>query len=480
MSKEVQRAALRLAVAVAVVAAITTLYVRLFHVNPTTVALTFLVAVLVVSASWGLWYAVAMAMLSTALFNYFFLPPVRTWVISDPQNWVALFVFLVTAIIASQLSERARREALNADRRRREVERLYYFSQQLLVTDNVLGLLNAIPRIIVDSFGVTAAAMFLSARQQLYYSDLGARSVLNADELRTVAGRGEPVTDQAGSIHFMPLRMGVRVLGSIGIVGAAISRETLEAVGSLIATAIERAGAVENLSKAEAARQNDQLRSALLDSVTHEFRTPLTGIKAAATSLLSDLDLDATQRADLVTVINEESDRLNRLVGEATEVAQLDAGQVQLRLGPHAIREAIEGAISECQPALAAHPVEVAVPADLPQVRMDVQRIMEVLTHLLQNAAKYSAPGTPIRITCELAGTTVKTSVADRGPGIDDFEQSLIFDKFYRGRSQRSSIQGTGMGLAIAKAIVEAHGGTIGVTSQLGHGSVFYFILPRA
>lgn len=478
MKKEVQRAALRLVAVVVVVAGITVFYFRLFHVNPTTVALSFLLAVLAVSAAWGLWYAVAMAVFSTLLFNYFFLPPVGTWTISDPQNWIALFVFLATAIIASQLSERARRETMNADRRRREVERLYYFSQQLLVTDNVLKLLNEVPRLVVESFGVTASAMFLSSSQQVYYSDLGARSVVSTDELKAVTGRGEPTTDHDRGIHFMPLRMGVRTLGSIGIIGTAISRETLEAVGSLIATAIERAAAVEKLSKTEAARESEQLRSALLDAVTHEFRTPLTGIKAAVTSLLSSLDLDAAQRGELLTVINEESDRLNRLVGEATEVAQLDAGQVQLHLESHSIQEAIDAALHECQPVLANHPVELEIPSDLPPVRMDVERIREVLMQLLDNAAKYSPRGSPVRITCEVSGQMLKISVADHGSGIDEFEQSLIFDKFYRGRSQRSSVQGTGMGLAIAKAIVDAHGGTAGVASQLGHGSVFHVVLP--
>ncbi len=478
VKNEVQRTALRLLVVAAVVAGITALYYRLLHVNPTTVALTFLLGVLVVSASWGLSYAVVMAVLATALFNYFFLPPIRTWDIADPQNWVALSVFLMTAIIASQLSERARREASNADRRRREVERLYSFSQQLLVTDNILGLLNAIPRLVVESFGVSATAMFLSASQQAYYSDLVARSVLNLEEMKAVLARGEPMSDPGRNMHVMPLRMGVRTVGIIGTIGAAISRETLEAVSSLIATAVERADAVEKLSKTEAARESEQLRSALLDSVTHEFRTPLTGIKAATTSLLSDMNLDPAQRADLLAVINEESDRLNRLVGEATEVAQLDAGQIQLQIEPHAMREAVDLALHECQPVLAPHPVELDIPATLPAVPMDVERIKEVVTQLLGNAAKYSPSGSTIRITCELVGPAVRTSVADRGPGIDSFEQSLIFDKFYRGRSQRSLIHGTGMGLAIAKAIVEAHGGAIGVTSQLGHGSVFHFTLP--
>src|SRR6267142_1972952 len=193
------------------------------------------------------------------------------------------------------------------------------------------------------------------------------------------------------------------------------------------------------------------MRSLLLDSVTHEFRTPLTAIKASVTSLLGSPTLAAAEKEELLTVINEESDRLNRLVGEAAEMAQLDAGKVELQLEPTRIREVVDEAMEE---------------------------LKQVLVHLLENAAKYSAPNTLIRITAEIKGGILTTSIADRGPGIDDFEQALVFEKFYRGRNQRVQVHGTGMGLAICKAIVEAHGGRLGVTSQLGHGSVFYFSLP--
>ena len=279
---------------------------------------------------------------------------------------------------------------------------------------------------------------------------------------------------------FMPLKMGVRVVGSLGVSGALLSRETLDAMSSLIAIAIERAGAVEKLGRAEAARESEELRSVLLDSVTHEFRTPLTAVKASVTSLLGSPNLDNAQRQELLTVINEESDRLNRLVGEAAEMAQLDAHKVELQLEPHPIRDAVERALEESKPILGRHPVEVRLPEDLPPVRIDLERIKEVLVQLLENAAKYSSPESPIHVTAEAKNRMLSTSVADRGPGIDDFELSLVFDKFYRGRNQRFQIQGTGMGLAIAKAIVEAHGGRIGVTSQPGNGSVFYFTLPVA
>jgi two-component system sensor histidine kinase KdpD len=257
-----------------------------------------------------------------------------------------------------------------------------------------------------------------------------------------------------------------------------MSRETLDALGSLAGLAIERARALEALSKNRAEQEHERLRTALLDSVTHEFRTPLTSIKASVTTLLSGATLDDQGRRELLIVIDEETDRLNRLVGEAAEMAQLDSGMFKLDLQLHGLKDALDPALEDAKASLEGHPLEVVVADDVPSVRMDVQRIREVLMHLLENAGKYSDRGVPIKVTSEVKDRFLVTSVADRGPGIDSFEQSLIFEKFYRGQHQRYTAPGTGMGLAIAKVIVEAHGGTIGVVSQLGSGSVLSFTLP--
>ncbi len=261
----------------------------------------------------------------------------------------------------------------------------------------------------------------------------------------------------------MPLRVGMRVVGGLGVAGSHLSRQTLEAIGSLVAIAIERAASFEKLSRAEASRESEQLRSVLLDSVTHEFRSPLTAIKASATSLLGSGTHSPEEHHELLTIINEESDRLNRLIGEAAEMAQLDANKVEFRFEPTPVQVPVDAALDELKQLLTLHPVDVRIPADLPPARMDSSHIREVMVHLLENAAKYSPPNSPIRITAEAKETTkdrmLTVSIADRGPGIDDFEQSLVFEKFYRGRNQRVSVHGTGMGLAICKAIVEAHGG---------------------
>lgn len=473
MKTSARTQAVRYALVVVVIAIITTIAFRL-HVNQTTVALMFLVTVLLTSAYWGLRYAVVMAVIATAAFNFFFLPPVGTFTIADPQNWIALFAFLITALVASNLAERARSEAEAAKQRRREVERLYGLSQRLLGSENVLEMLNALPKYVQDTFSVGSVVAMAADHPTVYRSSLDAP--FEESVLRSTMLRGEPITQ--GGVSYVPLRLGMRTVGAIGISGDDLSRATLDAVGSLAGLAIERARALEALSKNRAEQEHERLRTALLDSVTHEFRTPLTSIKASVTTLLSKATVDEAARHDLLTVIDEETDRLNRLVGEASEMAQLDSGRFKLDLQPHSIQDALQPAIQDAAAALEKHPLETSVPPDLPKALMDVERIREVLMHLLENAGKYSAAGSPIRVTSEVHNDRLITSISDRGPGIDSFEQSLIFEKFYRGQNQRYTAPGTGMGLAIAKVIVEAHGGSIGVVSQLGSGSVFSFSLP--
>jgi two-component system sensor histidine kinase KdpD len=466
-------------VAALYVVGITFVGYRWLHLNATSIALAYLLGVLGTSAYWGLRVAVFMSVVATVALNYFFLPPLGTLNIADPQNWIALFAFIATAVTASQLSERARREARSAIARREELERLYAFSQLLLSSDNPAELLNLIPRYIVESFGVRSAVISLSNRSDIYRSGPSSDGLEIAD-LQMVSLRGEPRIDTAHERAFMPLRMGLRVVGCMGVAGSTLSRQNMEAIGSLVAISIERASAVEKLSRTEAARESEQLRSVLLDSVTHEFRSPLTAIKASVTALLSSPSHSAEERQDLLTVINEESDRLNRLVGEAAEMSQLDANKVEFGFGAVPIGVPVAEALEELKQLLMQHPVELRIPEGLPNARMDLPHIKEVFVHLIENAAKYSSATAPIRITAEVKDQMLIASIADRGPGIDDFEQSLVFEKFYRGRNQRVQVHGTGMGLAICKAIVEAHGGKLGVTSQLGHGSVFYFSLPLA
>ena len=464
-------------VSLALVACISYFYSRILHVNQTTVALSFLLAILAVSAVWGMTVSVAMSLAAVVAFNYFFLPPVGTLTIADPQNWVALFAFLVSSIMGSQLSSRIRSQADEAHQRRREVERLYQFSRKLLGEGNVIQLMNAIPDYIVESFEAGAAALFLPQKDKFYRSGFGAAH-LDEEKMKQAFLLDEISADAQRGQYFLPLRLGVRPIGSLGISGSQLSRQSLDAISTLVAIAIERARAVEQLGQTEAERQGERLKSALLDSITHDFRTPLTSMKAAVGSLLGSLAPDASQTHELLTIINEECDRLNRLVEEAGEMAKLEAGEVNLELAPTPVEEIIHGALGHCNSALAGRAVDVRISANLPAVQADRERAREALVQLIDNANLYSPKEQPIIISAEPTGDTVTVSVADRGPGIEDFEQTMIFDKFYRGKDQRYLVRGTGMGLPIAKALIVAQRGTIAVTSQPGRGSVFSFTLP--
>src|SRR5712675_1202476 len=406
---------------IAVVAGIIVFYRHVLHVNQTTVALSFLLAILAVSAVWGMAVSVFMSVLAMLSFNYFFLPPVGTFTVVDPQNWVALLAFLLTSITGSQLSSRIRKEADEAHQRRREVERLYRFSRQLLGEGNVIQLMNAIPDYLVESFEAGAAELFLPQKDKFYRSGFGAAH-LDEEKMKVAFLHDEANLDTEHAEYFVPVRLGVRPIGSLGISGAQLSRQSLEAVGTLVAIAIERARAVEQLGQTEAERQGERLKSALLDSITHDFRTPLTSMKASVSSLLSGIPQNATSTHELLSIINEECDRLNRLIDEAGEMAKIEAGEIALDLEPVAVGDIIQAALGHCGLALGGRRIDKHNTTDLPSVRADRERAKEALVQLIDNANLYSAKDLPITITAELTRDAVTISVADRGPGIDDFE----------------------------------------------------------
>jgi two-component system sensor histidine kinase KdpD len=463
--------------ALGIIAATTAFYRKTPLVNVTTVALTFLLAVLVVSTLWGLTVSVPMSLVAVLAVDYFFLPPIGSLTVADPQDWMVLFAFLAVAVIGSHLAARARQQVAEASARQRVLEKLCAFSRDLLESGNVMELMNRIPAHIVNTFEVGAAALFLLEKQKVYRSG-PVMPQLDTDILKSVMVREAPLIDIPSCLCFVPVRLGLRDVGSLGISGRILPWPTLESIATLVALAMEHARDVEQLAQTEAARQGEKLRTALLDAVTHALRTPLTSIKASVTDLLSNQNLGEEQRQELLTVINEETDRLKRLAVEAGEMARLDAGEVELDLKPHPLEELIDASLEHCRGSLANRTVEVHVAKGLPQVWVDLARAREVLVNLIDNANKYSPANQPITITAEASGDTVTVSVTDRGEGINDHELERVFEKFYRGKNQRYNVEGTGMGLPIAKAIVEALGGSISLRSQQGHGSVFSFTLP--
>lgn len=463
--------------ALSALAGIVLVYRRWLHVNPTTVALTLLLLVLLLAANWGLRYAVAISFAAAACYNFFFLPPLNTFTIADTQNWIALFAFLSTAITASRLAQKARDEADDARTRQRELEILFQLSREILQSESLLALLTSLPSSVIGVTGATFGMLYLLEGDRLYQAGSDSISEIEIPHFRQLSTSLQSTQVENDEIQ-VPLRSGVRPKGLLLLRGATLSPKTADALGGLISIAIDRALALESVARNDAAKESERLRTLMIDSITHALRTPLTSIKGAATTLLQS-EVSPDDRHELLSIIDEESDRLNLLVSEAVQMAQLDAQQVQMHFEPVNVRHLVNAARDTCSWIEDQHSLQVQIDDSL-AIHADGALLEKVICNLLENAAKYSNAGTPIIVRAERNADMVAISVADRGIGIDSTEQALIFERFYRGRFQEHSAQGTGMGLAISRAIVEAHGGTISVVSQPAQGSVFTINLPAA
>jgi two-component system sensor histidine kinase KdpD len=480
MEKDTPRAIkilLRYAVLTAAAVLVVELFRKVVAANETTIALSFLMLVLVTASRWRLAYSVYLSVLCALLYNFYFLPPVGRLTIADPRDWVALGAFLCCAVMVSHLAEREHRHAATSEKRREEVERLYEFSQQMLLQEDLRGLARVTPSVAAAVFGFRAVALYVGDEDAAYYSDPG-NELLPLVDLKLAASEHETGIASRDGVHVIPLRLGMRSLGVLAVTDGGFSPQIYEAIGSLVAIALARAAAVERSSRLEASRENERLRIALLDAVTHDLRTPLTAIRAAATTLVSQPDLPQAERADLAAVVDEESARLDRLIGQAVEMAQLDAAAVRIHARPQDVRELIETTLEEMRPLLRDRAVDVKVGEELSRAPMDRELVHRVLRHLIENAVKYSLPGSAIAVSAAKDESRLLVTVADQGPGIEPAEQPFVFDKYFRGKKQRSQAAGTGMGLAIVKAILEAHGGGIELASQTGKGTRFTFWLP--
>ena len=469
-------AAIRWPVSACGLAGIVLLFHRWLHVNQTTVALTLLLYVLLLAAEWGLRYALAVSVAATLCYNFFFLPPLNTLNVADPQNWIALLAFLATSLIASRLSQKARDEARDARSRQRELAILFSLSRELLATETVSALLSAAPAAVASAVAAEECVLYLLEGDKIYQADSTA-SDIEPQHFRALASQLYQVSRQ-GDVLQIPLRSGTRTTGLLLLTETALTLETAEAIGSLISLALDRSQALEDLARGEAAKESERMRNLMMDSITHELRTPLTSIKGAATALLSKSS-SVSDDHDLLCVIDEESDRLDRLIAEAMEMAQLDSQQVQMESISISVDELVEEALKSCSWVKEDHSVTLHVPTGL-FVKGDPAFLSKVLCNLVENAAKYSERNTSITLSAQRREAQVLISIADQGIGIEPAEQNLVFERFYRARTHSERVSGTGMGLAISRAIVEAHGGTLTVVSQPGRGSVFTFSLPVA
>ena len=470
---------LRAAAALGIVAAITFVFSRLITVNATTTGFFYLVAILMIATTWGLVESTIASVAAMLCFNYFFLPPVGTFTVADPQNWVALFAFLATSLTASQLSARAKRRTKEAVQRQREMETLYSLSRAFLLADESQPVAKQIVQQIAYAFEFPAVALYDRGSGATYRAGAGDLPDIEA-KLREAVVLSTPLEDDARNVTFRPIRLGGQPIASLAIQGADLSDAALQSLLNIVAIGLERTVAQQMMNRAEVARRSEELKSTLLDAIAHEFKTPLTSVKAATTDLLSAPahDLQPHQR-ELISIADEGADRLSRLVTEAIQLARIEGGKFRLNQKVHFPKSLISAALRQTKSLNDEREISVSAADDLPLVYADAELIQMVIAHLIENALKYSPAGSPIAIGACAGEDSVIISVVDRGPGIAEEEQPRIFEKFYRsGKDQ--NLKSTGMGLAIAREIVRAHRQEIGVRSTPGQGSEFSFSLPLA
>jgi two-component system sensor histidine kinase KdpD len=462
----------RLAGSIGVVFAVTFLYTAILQVNPTTVALSYLIAILLLASTWGIVESMTATVVAVACFNFFFLPPVGTFTIADPQNWVAFVAFLATAIVASQLSGRARRREVDAGARQRDLERLYAFSRSLLLSDRGGATPGDIAGHVAGTFELRVVGLYDQRTDHAAWAGIGELMDLD-DRLRDVARRGTSVKESG--IEVIAIQLGGAPIGSLAIPAGVLSDTVLQSMANLVAIGLERSRAAEATARAEAARESSELRATVLDALAHEFKTPLTAMKAASSDLIES-EPPSSRNHELSLIIDEELDRLSALVTDAVQMLRIDAGDFVVHLGHHAVGSLVDAAIKRYASHLDGHQVHQQVPADL-RVEADRDLLSLALRQLLDNAVKYSPPTSVIDVTAAGNGA-IEISVGNSGPAIAEREQARIFERFYRG-AQARHVPGSGMGLAIVQQIMRAHNGHLRVASTPEDGTIFTLSIPR-
>ena len=467
----------RLLAVLCLISAATFLCLRLMPANATTAGFAYLIAVLLIAATWGIVEATVASVVAMLCFNYYFLPPVRTLTVADPQNWAALFAFLATSIVASQLSARAHQRTRLAVDRQLEMERLYALSRAILLTEANRGAPKRIAQQIAQIFDLPAVVLYDRDIGEVYHGgpeDLGAID----EKLREAALQGTLLQDEAARTVVTAVRLGGEPIGSLAVRGSSLSDTALQAIANLVAICLEKVRGQEAASRAEAARQSEELKSTLLDAIAHEFKTPLTSIKAAASTLLSTPAPKPEEQRELVTIVDEETDRLGRLVTEVTQMARIEAGKIQLDRKLYSVADLVSAALRQAKLIANGRQITVEAAENLPLVNVDAGLIELAIRQLLDNAFKYSTPGSPLSVVARRSESALIIAVRDHGPGIPERHLARIFERFYRGPGAERKAIGAGMGLAITREILRAHDGDVSVKSKPGEGSEFSLSLP--
>ncbi len=432
--------------------------------------------------------------ISVLAYNFFFLPPLYTFTIADPENVVALFFFLIVAVIASNLAARTRNQVVTARDRARTTEELFAFSRKLAGIGKLEDLLWAT---------VYQIALMLSVRVMLLLPEADSIAVRAGyppeDELdeadlaaarwswehNRAAGRGADTLPGAKRL-FLPLRTGRGPVGVLGIdrdrPGPLLTpdgRRLLDALADQVAVAIERITLAEDIDRARVQAEPERLRAALLTSISHDLRTPLASIIGAMTSLRSYGDAyDKASREELMSTIQSEAERLNRFIGNLLDMTRLESGSIQLNPEMIDASEIIGTALNRASKILADHRLEIDIDPHLPMLRLDYLLFEQALFNILDNAAKYAPPKSLVRISAHREAGFVVVRVEDEGPGIPPGDLERIFDKFYRVHAQDRQRAGTGLGLAICRGFVEAMGGTITAGNRGAGGGLFTIRIP--
>ncbi len=358
------------------------------------------------------------------------------------------------------------------------MEQLYTLSRNLLLLDTRGPLAQLIPNQVAQVFNLQGVAYFDRASDRIYRA--GPQDIPVEDsKLRDAALQGTVFHDPTAHTTVMPINLGGPPIGSLGVQGTTVSETALHSISNLAAITLERAHAQDVAMRAEAARQSEELKSTMLDALAHEFKTPLTPIKAAVTSMLADGGTSPTHQ-ELLRIVDEETDHLNTMLTEAIQISRIEAGQLHLHQSPHSLSEVVRAQLDRLAGTLEGREVVVDVPEDLPRVSVDPEFIGIVISQLLNNAVRYTPPGSPLAIRARAEEGGLVISIEDHGQGISEPEQQRVFEKFFRGKEHRERIPGTGVGLTIAREIVHAHGGKLWVESQPGKGAKFSFSVPYA
>jgi two-component system sensor histidine kinase KdpD len=463
-------------IAAVAVLGVTSLLVFL-QVSATTAGLAFLTLVVWFATLAGSRLSLLVALAGAASFDFFFLPPFHTLRLAGVQQWVAMVSFAASSAVVSRVAERARQQKLKAEQRRSEVEQLYALGQQMMLYEDAEQLLTHMPRMLAGIFALEAVALYVCENDGYYLSAGESPMGLRASLQAMVAG---PVLsqEQAGEFTLRPLLLGLRPVGALAWRPDPFSRDAATAVCAQVAIAVARSMAIEAATRLQATREAERLRVALTDSLTHELRTPLTSIRAAASTLLDGGALDAELRNELTAVIDEEAARLDMLIGEAVEMAELDARPIKVNLERHRVRLLLEQALETSAKNLARHQMVLEEPGNDRSAWFDAHLLSRVLRHLLENAAAHTPPGTVVRLSTAFSGDRLSFIVEDNGPGIDARDLPHIFERFYRGQRKKPGSKGSGMGLAIVRSLLTAHAGGIEAESESGHGARFRFWVP--